>query len=72
MMKIWVYFVCALLYKLEVHAVRSNEDWIGFYLGTKIGAALEQFDLTTSVQPSIFLNSAKAQVINKCRQSIPQ
>ncbi len=63
-MKVWGYCLCAFLYTLEVQALGSNEDWTGFYLGTKMGAALEQFDLTTSVQPSIFLNSAKAQVIN--------
>ena len=69
-MKVWGYCLCAFLYTLEAQALRSNEDWTGFYLGTKMGAALDQFDLTTSVQPSIFLNPAKAEVGQKIRTKI--
>lgn len=43
---------------------RDSEYWTGFYIGSKMGAALEQFNTSTSVQPNPYINAAQAQVIN--------
>ncbi|MGV3740344.1 MAG: outer membrane protein [Gammaproteobacteria bacterium] len=63
-LKLCVYCLYGFLSILEVQALSSNEDWTGFYIGTKMGAALEQFDMTSVVQPSAFLNPAQTDVIN--------
>lgn len=39
-------------------------DWTGFYAGSKMGAALEQYAMNTVVSPNPFINAAQAQVIN--------
>lgn len=59
-----IYFLCTFFYILGAQAIGSDKDWAGSYIGTKMGAALEQFDLTSSAQPSAFLNPAQVNVIN--------
>lgn len=63
-----VYICSALCYMIDTHALNSADNWGGCYLGSKMGAALEQFDLNTSVSSTPYLSPTQISVLNAAGQ----
>lgn len=70
-LKIGIFVVSAFLYGTEAQALSPDAGWTGFYLGGKAGAALEHYDVLTSLQPNLIFTPAQDNVINNAgNQSI--